>query len=178
MTDLHHFERVRGNDGLFENEFDRSRESYVAKAYEEHHNVKLNRYPRGHFVDYWGECGPSLACLVEIKSRDAASTDAPSWPLNLDRWARLAARADSLRSDNVPAHVVFFFVRDTAIFAINVLSVETKGRLGILERRTRQIETDREPVIWIPLGDMTPLESMRPINDGKRNGTIKGILDA
>ena len=144
-----YYDRQLQPDGSFATADDLANEREAAAAVEQAFGCTLHKFPRFNAVDYYAEKNGRMAGFVEIKARTHASTTYPTVFLNLRKWSALLEY--SLRCDVPSIYLVKF--TDSMLW-IDVKAVDaSRHRMGGCSRVVKA-DTDREPVIEIPIAGM------------------------
>jgi hypothetical protein len=150
---MSYYDRTLQADGGFATDEDRVNEQEAAAAVGKAFGCILHKFPKLDAIDFYAERNGKTVGFVEIKARSHASTTYSTVFLNLRKWWALLEV--SLRC-KVPAIFAVKFT-DTLLW-IPIAKVDaTKHRMGGCTRRVKA-DTDREPVIEIPISSMRSLQ--------------------
>ena len=144
--------RGTGDDVRRNNPQTRANEETAAKGVEQAERCIVHDFGEFNPVDWWYERDGRLAGVAEFKRRDCTIESYPTVFLAMTKWMELLTYAHGL---NVPAHYVLGFnngVYDITLAAIN----PRRHMLGGNTRKDGE-RNDREPLIEIPMGELTKL---------------------
>lgn len=118
--------------------------------------LEVKQFGRLCTIDFYAERDGRMCALLEVKCRSHASTDYPTVFLNVRKWLALTMGSVGF---GVPS---FFFVRFTdRVTFVNVADIDASNqRVGGTKRLVKS-NSDREPVIEVPVGMMKELRHGR-----------------
>lgn len=151
-------QRIIDGRSAFANAADAANEEQVRAAIEAAWGVELRRYG-GHFdaIDWYALRAGKIAANVELKSRTHESGKHPTVFLNMRKWHSLLIAW--LYTGRPSIFVVKF---EDGIRWIDVAKVDARNvRIGGCSRIVKA-RSDVEPVIEVPIADMTILKARRP----------------
>jgi len=147
-----YYDRRPGVNGEFATPEDKANEAEVAERIARRWDLQLNDWGDWAPLDRWAERDERPTGVLEIKCRPILSTKYPCAWLN---WRKYLWMRDAERELGVPA---FYFVRFDDV-TLYIRQAEVEARMNAIGGTSRYVHspTDREPVIFIPRGEMRVL---------------------
>ena len=138
---------------ILERPLDVDNENAAATRLEAAWAVKLHRYPRLHSIDWYAERADELVGYVEIKSRTVTADQYPTVFLSLRKYLALTTLE---QATGIPGTFVAGFACGSLRW-IRTRDVDAR-HVTIAGRTDRGRPEDREPMILVPIPDMTAVE--------------------
>jgi hypothetical protein len=135
---------------ILERPIDVDNENAAAIRLEAAWAVKLHRYPRLHSVDWYAERADELVGYVEIKSRTVTADHYPTVFLSMRKYLSLTMLE---HTTGIAGTFVAGFSCGSLLW-IRVRDVDAR-HVKITGRTDRGRAEDREPMILVPIPDMT-----------------------
>lgn len=138
---------------IFRNADDQRAERDVAEELQRVWKCEIGSFGVLAMIDWYAQRAGRLVAVLELKSRSHESSRYPTVFLNVRKWIALVMASVGLR---VPAIYVVRFTDGTRYIPLSVVDAAAV-RMGGTNRIVKS-ETDREPVIEVPISEMKMLE--------------------
>lgn len=139
---------------VFNRGLDRENERVVAAQMEAAFKCTVHDFGSLNDVDFWLEKDGALAAYVEMKTRTQSSTKFPTVYLSIRKWLAM-----NLLSVGVEVPCLFVVKFSDEVRWINLKDVDARST-HICERSDHRAANDREPVVLVPVSDMTILPEL------------------
>lgn len=139
---------------MFSTREDAAVEQEVAEVVAQVLRCEVRRFGRLAPIDWWAGRNGRLVGLLELKARAHPSSQYPTVYLNVRKWLALTLGSTGL---GVPSLFVVRFTDAIKFIAIGEVDASSHSIAGVGRPRSRQSDSDTEPIIEVPIPSMKDL---------------------